>query len=650
MFMKSRRFVKYLAVVVAIGWSDGVYAGQPDPAAELAALQAKYPQQAVVVDNQNVDVTIAMVNGKPVITNNEFNSYFILGDNTTYMADSKEYFSSQMEVKKLEAYSLVPEGGKYKKLMVSKFTKTSEMGDGVFFDDQIAYSYTFPSVVKGTKLISNFSSVNKDCYLPVLFYFGRGVPVDNSCITITCPNEVELRCRLFGYDTTQVQARVETKGNQKVYTWQASMPRSYQGDGLAPSFRYYTPHLMVNIASYNNGSEVVPVLGTTADIYRHNFSKAENVNRVIAPEIKLLADSITHNLTVEREKVRAIYLWVQRNIKYVAIEDGDNGIVPREANLVVQRRYGDCKDKSSVLVSLMRAVGIKASLVWVGTRDLPYRYTLSPSVMVDNHMIACWWDEKDKPHLLDGTTLYHGLDDIPAFIQGKECLIEKGKDDFLVYNIPIASPEANLAVDSLFLTVRNDSLVGQATATFMGEEKANMMRSFAGHDPKRFDETVARCIPKATNKFIVTQALVSDCNNNDAPFKIMYDFVLPGYISSSNGTRYINLNLDRPFQSLVVNADRWLPVECEFNMLKRMVCQLTIPDGYQVTQLPDASNYDHPQFSFSQVYSQQGNKVTLVMDVRMDFQVIEGEQLAQLREMLAKLNRTCLKSIVLTKK
>lgn len=623
---------------------------QPDPAAELAALQAKYPQQSVILEKHYLDVNIELVNGKPVFEHNEFTSFFILGDNTTYMADSKDYFSSKEEVKKIEAYSLVPEGGKYKKLSVNKFTKTSEIGDGVFFDDQFAYSYTFPSVVKGAKTVSHSQTVSGDCYMPVVFYFGRSLPVEDSRITITCPKEVKLITQLFGYDTTLVKHDVITKGNLTIHTWQSSLSRSYLHDGLAPSVQHYTPHLVVNVESYLSNGAVTPVMGSTADLYRHNYSKIENINQTIAIEIQQLADSITMGCGTSLDKVKAIYRWVQQNIKYVAIEDGENGMVPRQANLVLQRRYGDCKDKSSILVSLMKAQHLNASMVWVGTRDLPYSYKTSPSVLVDNHMIACWWDENNQPVLLDGTSLYHSLGEIPAFIQGKECLIEKGKDDFMVYTIPVALPQANLAVDSLLLTISHDSIVGQGIATHFGEEKTNMMHAFAGRDPKRFNDIVLLRCPKATNKYIVNKASVSDCQNNDQPLTIHYDFALPGYIGTSNGNYYINLNLDRPFQNLVINPDRWLPIESEYTFLKRMVCILNVPDDYVISQIPDAAQFNNELFGFTQVYQQKSNQVVLTTNITLNFQILEGDEVGQFRDMIAKLNRSCLKSIVLTKK
>ena len=51
----------------------------------------------------------------------------------------------------------------------------------------------------------------------------------------------------------------------------------------------------------------------------------------------------------ELEKVKAIYYWAQKNVKYVAFEYALGGFVPRDANDIYSKKYGDCKDNSSIM-------------------------------------------------------------------------------------------------------------------------------------------------------------------------------------------------------------------------------------------------------------------------------------------------------------
>jgi hypothetical protein len=131
-------------------------------------------------------------------------------------------------------------------------------------------------------------------------------------------------------------------------------------------------------------------------------------------------------LAARKKKARRIYNWVQKNIKYVAFEQGMEGFVPREANLVCNRRFGDCKDMSSILTVMLNTAGVPAYYTWIGTRHLPYRYAETPLPLVDNHMISTI-KLNDKFIFLDGTDNNCVFGMPSEHIQGKEALLAMGE-------------------------------------------------------------------------------------------------------------------------------------------------------------------------------------------------------------------------------
>ncbi|RZK99397.1 MAG: hypothetical protein EOO89_31150, partial [Pedobacter sp.] len=108
--------------------------------------------------------------------------------------------------------------------------------------------------------------------------------------------------------------------------------------------------------------------------------------------LKSIVDSIITGVTTTKEKTKRIYNWVQDHVKYVAFEDGYGGFIPRDANLVCDRRFGDCKDMANLLVKMLNMAGVSAHHTWIGTRDIPYSYNQIPTTNVDNHMIAVFND------------------------------------------------------------------------------------------------------------------------------------------------------------------------------------------------------------------------------------------------------------------
>lgn len=622
----------------------GIVLASETPLQELELWQQKYPGRPLIYITKNLDVTINLVNNSLETSLDYYREMMVLSDNSAYLADSREYYNNHYTVKKLEAYSLVPDLKQYRKQAVTNFTKTVEIDDYVFYDDQLVYHYAFPSVGKGTKLITRSFAVTSYAYVPIVFDFGTIIPSANMRITLSFPKSVSLNYHLFGSDTAMITFSKNIRGDRITYTWEACNTKAYVNDDQSPDSKYYMPHLIIQIAGYESGGERKSVLGNIKDIYAYCYSHISSLSTEIDPEVKSLADSVTQNCSVEREKVRSIFKWVQTHIKYVAIEDGDNGLVPSEASLVLKRRYGDCKGKTSLLVAMIRSQALKASYAWVGSRERPYRFSEFPSVVCSDHMIAVWWDH-DQPVILDGTTYSHRMEDAPAFIQGKECMIEKGKDDYLLYRIPIAPPENNAITDSMSVQLKDNAIEGTGTVTFMGENRALMISRFEGIDTAGYRKVFGNALTKASNKNIIRTVSISDLNNLEQPFVIRYSFVIPDFITKSNNNLYVNIALDRFLQDMIIDEERTIPLESRMTAEYRMYCKFSIPGGYQLKKLPANSSFDDVSFGFSDSYSSSAEDVVLQSRIILNFQVIDGTGLNQFREMMSLINRNNLKSL-----
>ena len=89
----------------------------------------------------------------------------------------------------------------------------------------------------------------------------------------------------------------------------------------------------------------------------------------VTPEIAKLARDLTLGAADERDKVRRLYNWVSRNIRYVAVYAGAGGWVPHSAASVLENLYGDCKDHVTLLEALLDAVGIASSPALINSSD-----------------------------------------------------------------------------------------------------------------------------------------------------------------------------------------------------------------------------------------------------------------------------------------
>jgi tetratricopeptide (TPR) repeat protein len=95
------------------------------------------------------------------------------------------------------------------------------------------------------------------------------------------------------------------------------------------------------------------------------YANLERDRRVPTPEIRAKAEEITRGLQTDEAKARALYYWVSQNIRYVSLSFGVGRYQPHVAADVLANRYGDCKDKTTLLEALLDAEGLHARPVLV---------------------------------------------------------------------------------------------------------------------------------------------------------------------------------------------------------------------------------------------------------------------------------------------
>lgn len=109
--------------------------------------------------------------------------------------------------------------------------------------------------------------------------------------------------------------------------------------------------------------------------------------------------------TVEGQIMEAIR-FVQDEVRYLALDEGGMGYIPHHPNDVFMRRYGDCKDKTTLLVAICEMLGVKAYLTLVHS----VRGQLLPEMLPGdffNHAIVCIEYEGEK-HFVDPTWSFQG--------------------------------------------------------------------------------------------------------------------------------------------------------------------------------------------------------------------------------------------------
>jgi tetratricopeptide (TPR) repeat protein/transglutaminase-like putative cysteine protease len=97
------------------------------------------------------------------------------------------------------------------------------------------------------------------------------------------------------------------------------------------------------------------------------YAQLEKDRRMPTPEVRAKADELTKGYTGEMDKIQALYDYVAKNFRYVSLSLGVGRYQPHASSDVLHNQYGDCKDKHTLLASMLEAEGLHASSVLINS-------------------------------------------------------------------------------------------------------------------------------------------------------------------------------------------------------------------------------------------------------------------------------------------
>lgn len=615
----------------------------------LAELSKQFPGDKAVMLNKVLEYTIDVKNGQPVVDSHSTQQIeFLDGSAAAYMGSYGFSQSNFQQAVAYEAYTRTPDDKKLK-VSESDFKTSDDKESFVFYDDVKRTRFNFPAVEPGAIGNLDVTYHEKDPHLLSSYYFASYIPVINSELKVTVSKDVSLKFRLMGLDTGKIVVTTEDKHRYKIYTFQyknCPVDKSYND---APEFEWYSPRVIFYIESYKDDKGVtVPYLGTGDDLFKLNYSYIQSVNTKITPELKHIVDSLTSSLPTPESKARAIYAWVQHSIKYVAFEDGMGGFVPRDAGLVCSRRYGDCKDMASILTEMLNTAGVPAYFTWIGTRDMPYKFSDMPLPLVSNHMISTI-NLDGKYIFLDGTDPTCVFGTPSAGIQDKEAMIAVTDKEYKILTVPVPGKDKNMISDTTWLEITPDGVKGTVNRHMQGYYATGAYGELMYSNQKDLQEYFKGEFTRGANNFNLDTFRVSKkVSAND--IVLSGKFTLPNYAKKLGNDYYLNMNLFKFYQKgRLEYPERQIPVAHEFKYTRRYVTILKIPDGYKLTYLPQSKNFHNDIWGFDVKYEQKNNSIIFTQEFYNDNLILTNDKFKAWNDVLDKLLPTYRETLSLTK-
>lgn len=314
----------------------------------------------------------------------------------------------------------------------------------------------FPELQVGDKLEIRYrrsqttQSNMFDTYFGEVWYLQDIVPKAFTRLVVLAPSARKLHFR----QPARVTAAFDTipGEEQTAYLISATDVPEIESEGQAPGF--------AELSAY----AVISTFEDWGEVSRWYWNLIQD-QLIVNNEIREVVAELIRDVDDRRKRVERIHNYVVKNTRYVALEFGVHGFKPYRTTVCFRRRFGDCKDKASLIKVMLEEAGIPANIVLVRTTMGGAIETQPPNLSIFDHAIA-YVPELDL--FLDGTAEFSGTRELPSMDQGVTVLIVKDGGDHELRSTPVSEPSDN-RIQNRFridLSQGQDALIaGKVTAT-----------------------------------------------------------------------------------------------------------------------------------------------------------------------------------------
>ncbi len=500
---------------------------------------------------------------------------------------------------------------------------------------------SFPEVSLGATLeyklkIKRSQLANKKDFFSV-YPLQSEEPIISADLSIIMPKEKNLRVKIINEEyndfDANLKANVEERGTNLVYRWQFKDLPEIVPEPDMPADAEINPSLLFS------------TFANWGDLYSWWWDLAKDKIKADS-SIKEAVKELIKGKPSDSDKARAIYNFCAKNIRYVAVEYGQAGYEPHYAADIFRNKYGDCKDQSILLVTMLKEAGLSASPVLIATKEY---YNLNedfPSALF-NHCIAAVY-LKDKVIFLDPTAETCSFGDLPLGDQRRRVLVFK-EGGYDIEEIPFYPAEHNLVKQELKLKINEDeSISGAKINITLGAYGQRQRYWLLYTQSELIQDALKNIIQDISIGAKLDSYNIDNLGNLNAPVVLSYSFHGPEYFTKAGLLRIMPqlTNLDT---SLTAKDSRKYPIDFKSLDNREVYIEFAIPESFVLKYMPENINRESPWISFNAEYTFKNNKIYFKQIIKGKSDKVTREEYAVFKDFIENLGRSIKQRIVLEK-
>jgi tetratricopeptide (TPR) repeat protein len=431
----------------------------------------------------------------------------------------------------------------------------------------------------------------------------QGVVLDER-LEINVPRESKIKLKTqTGFDPKVVE-----EDGRTIYRWQYSKLKPDVDDDDNDTTK--RAELRKQYRAKRKDAETADVQMTTFaswDQVGSWYSKLEGDRREVTPELKAKALELTKDKKTELEKIEALYDFVAVNYRYVSLSFGVGRYQPHSANEIYANLYGDCKDKHTLLATMLKAVGIQANTILINSQRKMDPEVPSPSQF--NHVITAI-PLGSEPVWVDTTTEVAPFQLLASTLRDKQALMVTNSGEGKVVTTP-AQPsvvnEQRISVEGKLTEFGKLESSGKITAR--GDWELMLRSTFRRVPPANWKQMVKAMLAYDGQQAEVLDVKVSDPAKTKEPFVLEYKITQPNYLDWTSKTSRLRLPMP-PVRLNEPDVDDPDPEELKIGpMMIEARVKLEVPERFKL-RMPAPISVARPYGEYRSSYGMANGVVT----------------------------------------
>jgi transglutaminase-like putative cysteine protease/tetratricopeptide (TPR) repeat protein len=349
-----------------------------------------------------------------------------------------------------------------------------------------------------------------------LFLPSSGIVIRSEVVELRVPKEGYVQVWSPNYKPTTTDTATD-----RVYRWQSSQ--------LAPTAGKEKNALLKLDNNPTLGTSDDPSLQAIAWTNFHTWQEVGAWYRSLEgsrtqpdDDIRAKVATLIAGKSTPDDKARAIYAYVSSQVRYIGVAFGIGRFQPHQASDVLSNQYGDCKDKSTLLISMLAAAGIPADAVLIGAGITVNSAVPSPAAF--NHAITLAHID-GQPVWLDSTAEVSPFRLLNAVIRGKQALVIPSTGDAHVETTPLDPPfPTSTHFEAVGTLDDKGTSHSHIVMDLRGDQEVLVRQAVRTVSPAQWDDLMQRVSYAMAFGGKVTNTQFSRPDDTVVPLHITYDY------------------------------------------------------------------------------------------------------------------------------